>query len=81
MQPLPKLRPAVLAALLILSGCVRIASTWGTFSDTVDEATHIGAGLELLQYHQYELRPENPPLPRVVMAAAQTGKIELSLPR
>jgi 4-amino-4-deoxy-L-arabinose transferase-like glycosyltransferase len=70
MQFLPKLRPAVLAALLIVIGCVRIASTWRTFSDTVDEATHIGAGLELLQYHQYELQPENPPLPRIVMAAA-----------
>jgi 4-amino-4-deoxy-L-arabinose transferase-like glycosyltransferase len=60
----------MLAALLIVIGCVRIASTWRTFSDTVDEVTHIGAGLELLQYHQYELQPENPPLPRIVMAAA-----------
>ncbi|HEX3071309.1 MAG TPA: glycosyltransferase family 39 protein [Thermoanaerobaculia bacterium] len=70
LQSLPKLRPAVLAVLLIVIGCVRIASTWRTFSDTVDEITHVGAGLELLQYHQYVLQPENPPLPRVVMAAA-----------
>jgi 4-amino-4-deoxy-L-arabinose transferase-like glycosyltransferase len=70
MRSLPRLRPALLAVLLIVIGCVRIASTWRTFSDTVDEVTHIGAGLELLQYHQYELQPENPPLPRIVMAAA-----------
>jgi hypothetical protein len=70
LQSLPKLRPVTLAALLIVIGCIRIASTWRTFSDTVDEATHIGAGLELLQYHTYELHPLNPPLPRIVMAAA-----------
>jgi len=60
----------LVATLLITIGALRIASTWRVFSDTVDEATHIGAGLELLQYHQYELQPENPPLPRIVMAAA-----------
>ena len=65
-----RLRPAVLAALLIAVGTLRIASTWTTFSDTVDEATHISAGLELLQYHRYDLQPENPPIPRIVMAAA-----------
>jgi 4-amino-4-deoxy-L-arabinose transferase-like glycosyltransferase len=70
LQSLPKLRPAVLAALLISIGALRIASTWRTFSDTTDEATHISAGLELLQDHRYEVQPENPPLPRVVMAIA-----------
>src|SRR3954454_6420027 len=65
-----RLRPAIVAALLIAIGALRIASTWTTFSDTVDEATHVGAGLELLQYHRYDLQPENPPLPRIVMAAA-----------
>jgi hypothetical protein len=67
---LPRVRPAVVAALLIAIACLRIASTWRTFSDTVDEATHVGAGLELLQYHRYDLQPENPPIPRIVMAAA-----------
>jgi hypothetical protein len=70
-HPMPlRIRPALVAALLITIGALRIASTWTTFSDTTDEATHIGAGLELLQYHKYDLQPENPPLPRVVMAAA-----------
>ncbi|MEA2235752.1 MAG: hypothetical protein QOC81_476 [Thermoanaerobaculia bacterium] len=70
MLGLPKIRPAVVAALLITIAVLRIASTWTTFSDTVDEATHIGAGLQLLQYHRYDVQPENPPIPRIVMAAA-----------
>jgi hypothetical protein len=65
-----RFRPAVIAALLITIAAVRIGSTWRTFSDTTDEATHIGAGLELLQFHRYDLQPENPPFPRVIMAAA-----------
>jgi len=67
---LSRLRPSIIAALLITIGVLRIASTWRTFSDTTDEATHIGAGLELLQFHRYDLQPENPPFPRVIMAAA-----------
>jgi hypothetical protein len=67
---LSRLRPSVIVTLLITIAAVRIASTWRTFSDTTDEATHIGAGLELLQYHRYDLQPENPPFPRVIMAAA-----------
>jgi 4-amino-4-deoxy-L-arabinose transferase-like glycosyltransferase len=60
----------MIAALLITIGALRIASTWRTLSDTTDEATHVGAGLELLQYHTYDLQPENPPLPAIVIAAA-----------
>jgi 4-amino-4-deoxy-L-arabinose transferase-like glycosyltransferase len=65
-----KFRPGLVVALLIAIGALRIASTWRVFSDTTDETTHIGAGLELLQYHTYALQPENPPLPRIIMAAA-----------
>jgi 4-amino-4-deoxy-L-arabinose transferase-like glycosyltransferase len=63
-----------MAALLIAIGVFRIALTWTTFSDTIDEATHVGAGLQLLQYHKYDLQPENPPLPRIVMAAAPLAR-------
>jgi 4-amino-4-deoxy-L-arabinose transferase and related glycosyltransferases of PMT family len=70
MDRLAQLRPAAIAALLIVFGAFRIATTWTTFSNTVDEPTHIAAGLELLQFHRYELQPENPPLPRIVLAAA-----------
>jgi len=80
-MPLPRLRPAVLAALLIFFGAILIATTWRRFSDTVDESTHVGAGLELLQYHRYTLQPENPPLPRVVFGAtALAGGMRISDP-
>src|SRR5262245_38789890 len=61
--------PRLLATVLIVVGVLRMATTWRVFSDTVDEATHVGAGLELLQYHHYDLQPENPPLPRIILAA------------
>jgi 4-amino-4-deoxy-L-arabinose transferase-like glycosyltransferase len=64
-----RLRPATLAALLIAIGAIRMATTFRIFSATNDEATHVGAGLELFQYHRYLLLRENPPLPRVVFSA------------
>lgn len=70
MPSLPRLRPATIAALLIGIGALRMATTWRVFSATADEATHIGAGLELYQYHRYLLQRENPPLPRIVFSAA-----------
>jgi 4-amino-4-deoxy-L-arabinose transferase-like glycosyltransferase len=62
------LRPATLAALLIAIGAIRMATTFRIFSVTNDEATHVGAGLELLEYHRYNLQSENPPLARVILA-------------
>ena len=53
-------RTSVLALLLIAIGAARIAST---FSATAEEATHIGAGLELMEFHRYEPQVANPPLP------------------
>jgi 4-amino-4-deoxy-L-arabinose transferase-like glycosyltransferase len=70
MRRLPRLRPVASVALLIFFGAIRIATTWTTFSNTVDEPTHVSAGLELLQYHRNTFQPENPPLPRIVLAAA-----------
>jgi 4-amino-4-deoxy-L-arabinose transferase-like glycosyltransferase len=66
---LPRLRPATIAALLIALGSLRMATTWRLYSATNDEATHVGAGLELFQYHRYLVLRENPPLPRVVFSA------------
>ena len=57
------------AAVLIAIAVVRIAVTLRTFSATVDEATHIGAGLEIYQEHRYHFHRHNPPLPRIVLAA------------
>lgn len=69
MQRLARLRPAAIAALLIAIGAIRMATTFRTFSVTNDEPTHVGAGLELLQFHRYNLQSENPPLARIVFAA------------
>ena len=70
MQRTKRLRPAAVAALLIAIGTIRMATTFRVFSATNDEATHIGAGLELFEYHRYWILPENPPPPRVILAAA-----------
>jgi 4-amino-4-deoxy-L-arabinose transferase-like glycosyltransferase len=68
MQRFARLRPATLAALLIAIGAIRMATTFRTFSATNDEATHLGAGLELFEFHRYTLQTENPPWPRIVYA-------------
>jgi hypothetical protein len=59
-----------IACALIVIASLRIASTYRVFSDTADEANHVGAGLDLYQNHRYIVQPENPPLPRLVLAAA-----------
>jgi hypothetical protein len=56
-------------AAVILITVIRVAVTMRTFSATVDEATHIGAGLEVFQKHRYHFHRHNPPLPRLVFAA------------
>ena len=76
-------RTRLLAIALVAFAAVRIASTFRIYSQTVDEATHVGAGLQLLQSHRYKLQPENPPLPRVIWAslAMATGmRINESVP-
>jgi 4-amino-4-deoxy-L-arabinose transferase-like glycosyltransferase len=64
--------PAAAAVLLIVLAALRIIPTYRTFSATTDEATHVGAGLELLQLHRYELQVVNPPAARVVLAIVPT---------
>src|ERR1700733_13361865 len=59
---------AFVAAVVLLVACVRVAIGYGQVSATVDEATHIAAGLEWLQHGRYTLQPENPPLSRVPLA-------------
>ena len=60
----------ILVSLIVLIGIARIASTLAVFSATADEATHIGAGLQLFEFGVYGLHVVNPPLPRVVMSVA-----------
>jgi 4-amino-4-deoxy-L-arabinose transferase-like glycosyltransferase len=64
-------RRADLAAIaLIALSLVRIAATWTLYSATVDEPMHVSAGLEIYTQHAYTYQPENPPLPRLVLAFA-----------
>jgi hypothetical protein len=63
-------RAAVIATLLTALAVVRMATTFRVFSATTDEAMHVIGGLEVYQFHRYRAQRENPPLPRLVMAAA-----------
>ena len=78
-----RVRTMVLAIALVVIAAVRMATTFRVYSQTVDEATHVGAGLELLQSHRYTIQNENPPLPRVIwagLARAAGMRIDQSKP-
>ncbi len=54
--------------IFLVIGALRIASTYRTFSETIDEPVHFSAGLEILARHQYTVQYHNPPLPRLMFA-------------
>ncbi|MDQ6799611.1 MAG: glycosyltransferase family 39 protein [Acidobacteriota bacterium] len=56
------------AIILIAAGVLRIAATWTTFSEGIDEPIHLASGIEMLTRHQYKLHVVNPPLPRLAFA-------------
>lgn len=58
------------AGVVLIAACSTgaIVATYSRLSHTWDEGTHVAAGLELLQDHQYTLQTENPPLARVALA-------------
>ncbi|HEX8171476.1 MAG TPA: glycosyltransferase family 39 protein [Thermoanaerobaculia bacterium] len=58
-----------LALALVALAALRIAATLTTFSATPDEPVHVGAGVQLLTQHRYEVVIANPPVPRLVFAA------------
>ena len=58
------------ALTLIALSALRIAVPWTLYSATVDEPMHVSAGLQLYTQHAYTYQPENPPLPRLVLAFA-----------
>ncbi|HSP34529.1 MAG TPA: glycosyltransferase family 39 protein [Thermoanaerobaculia bacterium] len=58
---------AILTAIIVIS-VVRIALTYGVFSETLDEPAHIGAGMEWLDGGTYVGDVEHPPLARVLEA-------------
>jgi 4-amino-4-deoxy-L-arabinose transferase-like glycosyltransferase len=59
-----------LLALLIVSVCstTAIVMTYPRLSHTIDEGTHVAAGLEVWQDRRYTYQTENPPLSRMVLA-------------
>ncbi len=58
----------LLLLALIALPLLRIASTFGVFSQTADEPMHVAAGFQWLTTAQYDLDVEHPPLARVLLA-------------
>lgn len=58
------------AAILVAIATFRIVSTYGVLSHTMDEPTHLGAGMEWLDHGTYAGDTSHPPLARVLSAAA-----------
>src|SRR5260370_36007858 len=56
------------AIILVAIGALRIALTWTTFSEGIDEPIHLASGIEMLTRHEYRLHVVNPPLPRLAFA-------------
>jgi 4-amino-4-deoxy-L-arabinose transferase-like glycosyltransferase len=70
-HPVPLARQALFrAAILLLIGIalLRIVSTYGLLSPTVDESFHIAAGMEWLDRGQYQYEWQHPPLARIAVA-------------
>jgi hypothetical protein len=69
MQASNRVAPLVIALVIVLSGSTAaIVTTYTRLSHTWDEATHVVAGLEVLQDGTYTFQTENPPLSRVPLA-------------
>ncbi|HEY0370692.1 MAG TPA: glycosyltransferase family 39 protein [Thermoanaerobaculia bacterium] len=58
----------VLLALIVVFTLARIAMTHRVFSQTVDEASHLIAGYDILTKHVYTTDLHHPPLARVLFA-------------
>lgn len=54
---------------LLAIGSIRIASTWGVFSQTFDEAFHLSCGLQWWEHKQYTRERQHPPVARIAIAA------------
>lgn len=60
--------PVVVALFLVLTGSVRIISTWWVFNHTIDEPDTLAAGMEYLSTGRYLYEDQHPPLARVAAA-------------
>src|SRR6266849_1791724 len=56
------------ALIFLAVSALRIASTYTTFSEGIDEPIHLASGLQIFQEHRYLMQPGNPPLPRFCFA-------------
>jgi len=61
---------AILAAVLVLIASLRIVSTYGALSHTMDEPEHIGDGIQWLSGHGYDWDVSHPPLERMFSAVS-----------
>jgi hypothetical protein len=59
--------PAIVAGAVVVM-CLRVASTWTAFNDTIDEPYHIGAGVAMIEAKRHVYGIQHPPLPRLVAA-------------
>lgn len=60
--------PWSLISVLILTGVLRIASTYTTFTETFDEPNHIACGMEWLDKGTYNYERKHTPLVRIAVA-------------
>jgi hypothetical protein len=58
-----------LPLLLILAGSLRIASTWTSFTQTIDEPFHIACGVQWWVERIYERELQHPPLARTAIGS------------
>jgi hypothetical protein len=68
LQLLRKHALAILLAVMITIGLLRIISTYHSFWQTWDEPAHIAAGMELVDKRQFTYEPFHPPLARIMSA-------------
>lgn len=58
----------LIVLLVVMIGVIRIVSTYGIFSQTVDEPEHIACGMEWLDRGTFTLEEKIPPLGRILIA-------------
>jgi hypothetical protein len=68
LRPFLERHSLVLAMGLLAIAATRIVATYSVFSNTADEPTTLGCGLQYLGKHIYQYEPQHPPLARVASA-------------
>ncbi len=64
----PRRLPALVSALLVLAGAVRIVSTYRQIAQTSDETPNIACGMQYLDLGRYDYGAFHPPLARLAIA-------------